>query len=65
MAYVRLLSGIWAEALEVLREKSYDVLRLFDPQGAECDDLPYEELAKVFGTYEEGSKAWDGMHVVL
>ncbi|KXX77785.1 hypothetical protein MMYC01_204782 [Madurella mycetomatis] len=50
---VYLLSGTWAEALEALREKSYGTLHLFDPRGAECNVLSYEEFAKVFGTTKD------------
>ncbi|KAK4152179.1 hypothetical protein C8A00DRAFT_35148 [Chaetomidium leptoderma] len=51
---VHLLNGTWAEALEALREKSYRFNRLDHLRGAEWDDLSDEELAKVFGPFEDG-----------
>ncbi|KFX96248.1 hypothetical protein V490_03443 [Pseudogymnoascus sp. VKM F-3557] len=46
---MHLRSGTWAEALEVLREKSYKIVHITSPRGAECDDLSQEELENVFG----------------
>ncbi|KAL8854317.1 MAG: hypothetical protein Q9221_000803 [Calogaya cf. arnoldii] len=48
---VHILSGSWAEILELLRTAptGYDVT-LSDPSGAECEDLGKEEYTKIFRT---------------
>lgn len=48
---VCLLSGSWAETLEILRAAPLGSrVTLLDPLGAECDDLESEEKARIFGT---------------
>lgn len=48
----RLLDGTWAEALDSLRKTSIRSVRLSDPLGAECEDMPSGELSNIFGRSE-------------
>lgn len=46
---VRLLSGTWREALDVLRAHYGGYLTLDAPSGAECDDMTWDEKNRIFG----------------
>lgn len=48
MREVHLLSGTWAEALDILRRKSTNYSELRDPLGAECEMMSTEEKKAVF-----------------
>ncbi|KIN05432.1 hypothetical protein OIDMADRAFT_101997 [Oidiodendron maius Zn] len=45
---VLLLSGTWAEALDLIRAKT-SWGSVTDPRGAECDDMSEEEIQAIFG----------------
>lgn len=44
-----LLSGIWAEALDLIREKAHWELYVIRQHGAECDDMSEEDYEAIFG----------------
>jgi hypothetical protein len=46
-----LLSGSWAEALDLIRCKTSDTSwgSVIEPRGAECDDMSEEEILAIFG----------------
>lgn len=47
---IRLLSGTWCEALEVLQKKeTLDDKRVYVPQGAECESMASEDFNRIFG----------------
>jgi hypothetical protein len=52
---VRLLSGTWKEALDVLRRKRCHIMLLSEPQGAECDNMSQEDYRKIFGNDNYGN----------
>ena len=47
---VRLLSGTWKQALDVLRKKTSLVVIFREPHGAECDDMPLEGYKRAFSS---------------
>ncbi|KAJ9161473.1 hypothetical protein NKR19_g2239 [Coniochaeta hoffmannii] len=47
---VRLISGTWEEALDVLREKVCNYMALYRPAGGECSNLAPDDYAAVFET---------------
>jgi hypothetical protein len=50
MKHIRLLSGTWAEVLDILRGKpAITSVRLDDLLGAECDNMTDDELKAIFG----------------
>ncbi|CAI6088672.1 unnamed protein product [Clonostachys chloroleuca] len=50
MKHIRLLSGTWAEVLDILRGKpAITSVRLDDILGAECDDMSDDEMKAIFG----------------
>lgn len=62
--HVVLLSGTWAEALDLIRYKADRYSSVTGPRGAECDDLSEEDTAAIFGkdkyppVGEEGKATW-------
>lgn len=63
--HVMLLSGTWAEALDLIRHKSDRHSSVTEPRGAECDDMSEEDMQAIFGMddslspyIEEGKAAW-------
>jgi hypothetical protein len=50
---VRLLSGTWKEALDMLRKKRYDVVLLKRLRGAECDAMSPETYENIFGDEDQ------------
>jgi hypothetical protein len=46
---IRLMSGTWADALDILCSKADCDSRLEDPSGAECEDMSDEEMKAIFG----------------
>ncbi|KAI5924178.1 hypothetical protein F4810DRAFT_148965 [Camillea tinctor] len=68
---LHLLSGTWAEALDILREKYHKLrddngnnvrcheMMLLDPSGAECNSLPEEKYIEIFSKVlpQGGSRA--------
>lgn len=46
--YTILLSGTWAEALDILREKAHRISILEGARGAECDVMPLGDVFAIF-----------------
>jgi hypothetical protein len=47
---IRLLSGSWAEALDILREKTVDYLSFGSPSGAECEAMSGKKKKEIFAS---------------
>lgn len=52
-----LCEGGWAEALDVLRSRTWAHFELLDPFGGESDDLDNEKFYDIFGLQDGGSSA--------
>ncbi|XXG98965.1 hypothetical protein Hte_005298 [Hypoxylon texense] len=48
LSELRLLSGTWADVLDLLRTKTHPYSSIQRPSGAECEDMTKEEYDKVF-----------------
>lgn len=49
LSHVLLLSGTWAEALDLIRDKANWKSSVKRQRGAECDDMSEEEILAIFG----------------
>jgi hypothetical protein len=49
LSRIHLMSGTWADALDVLCSKADYHSNLDDPSGAECEDMSDEEMKAIFG----------------
>ncbi|KAF4625105.1 hypothetical protein G7Y89_g13064 [Cudoniella acicularis] len=48
-----LMSGSWADCLDILRRKAGNSISFEDPSGAECEELNEQEIKSIFGkSYE-------------
>lgn len=51
---IRLLSGTWAEALEVLRSKRYHSITVSNPYGNETDDVWMNDYGMFYDVFDNG-----------
>lgn len=57
---VLLLSGTWAEALDLIRHKASWESYVRRPRGAECDDMSEEDTQAIFGKSSFDSYGYEG-----